>query len=85
MLWASARSPNLPTARLANRAPPLSEAVAPVNTMVPPGTPARVGAVIRLAAACPTRNPPKQPTRQQRSKSAGSISMIPAGTNAPAL
>ncbi len=64
MLWASALRSNLGTARLWNSAPPRRDAVAPVKTMVP-----RPLSAIGRAAAWPTRKPPRQPTRQQRSNS----------------
>jgi hypothetical protein len=70
MLCATARRPNFGEARLTKPAPPLSEAVAPVKMMVP--CPALI---MRCAASRPTRKPEKQPTRQQRSNSTGSVSL----------
>jgi hypothetical protein len=80
MLCASARSANFGDARLANRAPPRSDAVAPVKRIDPEPR----GTMCR-AASCPTRNPAKHPTRHARSKSSGRRSRMLPGSKTPAL
>ena len=78
--WASARRPNFPTARHANRAPPRSDAVAPVKRTVPRPAATMAGTTSRAA-----RNAPKQLARQLASSSLGEMSAMPPIVNAPAL
>ena len=80
MPWASIRSPAFALAKAVKGGRPRIEAVAPVKSIDPPPA-----GTIRFAASRPTRNPPKQTTRQQLSKNSSVISSKGEAMLLPAL
>ena len=80
MDWAIDRRPALAAANAVNSAPPRVAEVAPVKMMVPLPC-----STICLAAAWPTTNPARQPSRQTFSSMAGSMSRKGCRCWAPAL